>query len=97
MLLFSFRKGRWTRRCSHAFVHIKERTIDEQMFTCVCPLSRLREGRWTRSCFLCFCSHGRGHLHINVSRLRGGLGRRSPVSVQVGEKTFDKGSEQDNQ
>ncbi len=36
-------------------------------------------------------------VHIYVSRLRGGLRRRSSVSVQVGERTMDKGSEEDNQ
>jgi hypothetical protein len=31
-------------------VQVEGRTMDEEVFTCVCPLSRLREGRWTRKC-----------------------------------------------
>jgi hypothetical protein len=37
MCLSMLREGRGTRRWSLVFVHIEERTIDEQMFTCVCP------------------------------------------------------------
>ncbi len=37
MCLSRLREGRWTRRCSHICVQVEGRTMDEEVFTYLCP------------------------------------------------------------
>ncbi len=77
MLLFTLRKGRWTRRCFHAFVHIEEKTMDEEVFPCFCSYL----GK----------DNGRGGVSMLLFTLRkGGWTRRfSHVFIHIEERTMD--------